>query len=286
MAPASRGERTRERWLALALVVAACGGSGSVDPGAASDAVAGGADAMADRCSIPGCVAPTGDAAAPLDGTAPADGSPDGLPERLPDAASDARADAPTTPLTTTVCALAAGVVSFAYSDPAVPGTWTGTNGTFTDACDGSGNLTKYSCEAQQTCGPGPNPGCTQFDTGVVKSWSIDCAGHCGAAACPSRCPAFGDAMTVQAVDASGNVTLQDAVDGRTFACQLSYDQPSDGFDCIAGVHVGLRGTFSSQGFSGTYCTGSNVGSLGLCYPGATTCNGQNCTYGPCGVVR
>jgi hypothetical protein len=230
---------------------------------------------------------PSGDAAALLDATAPADGSADGQAARLPDGGTDTRGDASAAPLTPVVCAPDAGTTSFTYADPAVPYIWTGTNGAFLDACDSSGNLTKHSCEAKLLCGPGgPNPECNDFDTGLVLTQTVDCAGHCSGGACPSRCPTFGDTMTVQTLDASGNVTLRDAVDGRRFACQLSYDQPNDGFDCIADVHVGLAGTFSSQGFSGDYCTGANIGSLGLCYPSAAACVGQHCTYGPCGVVR
>jgi hypothetical protein len=199
------------------------------------------------------------------------------------DALTPSSSDATSAP-NATVCGPDAGTVSFTYSDPALPETWSGTNGTFVDACDANGNLTKYSCEVMQVCGPGPNPGCNEFDTGAVKSWSIDCAGHCVAGACPSRCPAFGDILTVESVDAAGNVSLRDAADGRAFTCALTYQQPDAGFDCIANVHVGSRGTFSSQGFSGSYCTGANIGSFGLCYPGGS-CYGQDCSYA-CSVAR
>jgi hypothetical protein len=183
------------------------------------------------------------------------------------------------------LCSPDAGTASSTYSDPAVAMSWMGTNGTFADACDEAGNLTKYSCDVTLICSGGVNPECNDVDTGAVKPWAIDCSGHCANGTCPSRCPTFGDTLTVESVDPAGDVTLVDSVDGRSFACVLSQDMASDGFDCASDVHAGLQSTFSSQGLAGPYCTGADIGSIGLCYPGATSCPGQNCTYA-CSVAK
>jgi hypothetical protein len=175
-------------------------------------------------------------------------------------------------------CSPDAGTVAF-ETDPAVRTAWSGNNGDFVDACDDAGNLTKYSCETQLQCSPGPDAECSSSETGAVTSSHIDCAGHCADGACPSRCPTFGDSVEVESIDASGGVVLRDAYDGRRYTCTLAFDQPGDGFDCISGVKVGSEATFSSQGFSGSYCTGNAIGAIGLCYPSASVCTGQNCTY-------
>jgi hypothetical protein len=126
------------------------------------------------------------------------------------------------------LCAPNAGTVSATYSDPAVAMSWTGTNGTFADACDEGGNLTKYSCDVTLICSGGVNAECSDVDTGAVKPWAIDCSGHCADGTCPSRCPTFGETLTVQSVDPAGDVTLVDSADGRSFACTLSQDMASD----------------------------------------------------------
>jgi hypothetical protein len=176
-------------------------------------------------------------------------------------------------------CSAEAGAGNATAGDPANPVSWHGTNGDFTDACDGTGNLVKYACETVLDCTPGPNPGCNARPTGAVKPSTIDCDGRCTSGVCASRCPVQGDGAHVESVDTVGSVVVVDEVDGRRYACTVANDQANDSFSCTTDVHATSHGRILSTGFHGSYCTGGDLGDFGICFDGAASCNGQNCTY-------
>jgi hypothetical protein len=176
-------------------------------------------------------------------------------------------------------CVPDAGAVGLHGDNPSIRDVVTGTNGSFIDTCDGQGNLVDYSCETHTTCGPGPNPGCTPFETGRVVPTSIDCSGHCVNGWCDGRCPADGDQFHFTGPASGGMVTIHDDTDGRTFVCTVVYDNPGDTFDCTTGPASGVTGTVSSLGLHGDYCTGKSFGNIGVAIAGIASPNGEACAY-------
>jgi hypothetical protein len=168
--------------------------------------------------------------------------------------------------------------------DPGVQQTLSGTNGVFVDTCDAQGNLVQYSCETATTCGPGVNPGCSESTTGRVDSQNVNCSGHCAGGRCDSRCPDIGQRFHFVAVGPPGTANLANDSDGRTYACSVSFDQPSDAFDCSNGPAPGMTGAITSLGLHGTYCPGEDFGNVGVSIDGASSPATENCAYA-CGIL-
>lgn len=91
-------------------------------------------------------------------------------------------------------------------SDSEIRRAVSGSNGTYTDHCDGDGNLVEYACEsigrecwdveesARPPAGaPRPPAPCGPRQTGDVTRHTVDCSGHCRNGSCAGRCPNFGD---------------------------------------------------------------------------------------------
>jgi hypothetical protein len=166
---------------------------------------------------------------------------------------------------------------------PEVQHTYIGQNGTFTDRCDGSGNLVDYGCEFKTKCGPGPNPACGNIDTGRVTSTTRDCAGMCVNGRCDGRCPQQGDHITYRDTHPDGSALIRNDSDGRSYDCTLDYDSPADKFDCKA-VAVGQTGTVLGRSVRDMQCTGRDFGGFSVVLPGVPTTNsGENCGY-DCGI--
>jgi len=199
------------------------------------------------------------------------------------DGAADSPAPASTTDCTTIDAGGGPGGGPNAAAGPTDPGvqdTVRGTNGTFVDSCDASGNLVDYLCETKTTCGPGPNPECTTSATGKVVSQNVDCSGHCSGGRCDSRCPAIGQAIDFVSVDpSSGDATIHDDGDGRTFACTLAFQAPNLAFDCKTGPQAGTKASIVSLGLHGEYCTGKDFGGFGVKFDGVGGPGTEACAY-------
>lgn len=174
--------------------------------------------------------------------------------------------------------------------NPTVAVQVTGTNGVFTSSCDPQGNLIAYECEMMQSCGPGPNPECTPFETGKVVPQPIDCSGHCMAGACDGRCPAVGQQVTYVSVNGD-SIVLHNDVDGRTYACTFIVTEPGGNYDCHAGPTAGAKASIGNVTYSGAVsygsmelCVGANFANVGLAYPGVMSQGGYSCVYS-CGIA-
>jgi len=149
---------------------------------------------------------------------------------------------------------------------PAIRRSLRGTNGTFVDSCDDSGNLVDYECETKQVCdGPWPNPTCTSEYTGNVIPQTYDCNGHCHDGACVARCPAPGDVLTYAAVDTfTGSVTFLNRRERLTYPCKLEFDVPDDSYDCKLDPMMGSAVHVVWQWLRTGYCTGGDFGTFGV----------------------
>jgi hypothetical protein len=173
------------------------------------------------------------------------------------------------------------------YATPMVPRSVDGTNGTFTDHCDNTGNLVAYSCEAMTTCVLAPSgqadplPQCKTTETGKVVAQTFDCSGHCMAGGCYARCPAVNDLFSYVSIDgATGDATLEDQTDRRRYICKLVFNGAKDGYDCKSGPMPGALAMMVGQGLKSTFCTGGAIGTIGLDAPDAGTAAGSGrCAY-------
>jgi hypothetical protein len=162
--------------------------------------------------------------------------------------------------------------------------TLTGRNGSFTDGCDGGGNLVNHQCEAKTIRCPGGggrqghhkrmDPDCWER-TGQVVADTVDCDGRCKDGTCDTRCPKSGDMLTIVALDPLGQVTFASAADPRRFTCTLAWDDKKDAFDCKGGFRVGDSFPIKGTGLSTTMCTGGTWGAVGE----------GRCTYSGCRFV-
>lgn len=167
----------------------------------------------------------------------------------------------------------------YQQESPEVRHTYAGSNGTFTDRCDGSGNLVDYGCEFKTQCGPGPNPACGNYDTGRVTSATRDCAGMCVNGRCDARCPQQGDHVTYRETHPDGSAVIHNDSDGRSYDCRLTDDTRGDNFDCKT-VAVGETGTEWGVSAPDQSCTGADFGSLTVVVHGVPTINGgYTCAY-------
>jgi hypothetical protein len=138
-------------------------------------------------------------------------------------------------------------------------GTAVGTNGSFTDACDESGNLVEHSCELAPcisarvavpfggTSGAG---GISACPTGRVVSTTIDCGGHCEDGACFGWCAEQGGQFEVTSVDGT-NLTMTKGDD--EYSCAVVFQR--EGYDCLGQALVGRTLVVTSLGS----CTGAST---------------------------
>ena len=99
--------------------------------------------------------------------------------------------------------------------------------------------------------------------------------------ACYARCPNFGDLMTYITVDsASGDATLQNQTDLRTYVCKLIFDAPGDNYDCKTGPEPGFVVKMVTQGLRSQYCTGGDFGGFGVNDKSASLSQTEKCGYG------
>jgi len=160
---------------------------------------------------------------------------------------------------------------------PGTRTTATGTNGSFSDACDTSGNLIEYICETiwAENCFPNPDPSC-RYQTGMVVPYAINCAGTCTEGTCTGRCPQQGDALTYLAVDpTTATAQLRNDTDGHKYSCNVIWDATTDTYDCTTAPVAGTTTrVYSLGGFSGSLCVTGTTGNIGTAQTGQ-----QQCTY-------
>ncbi len=154
---------------------------------------------------------------------------------------------------------------------PEVNHTYVGSNGTFGDSCDPSGNLLAYQCASETVCMGGPN-GCDGLlaNTGAViaSPTRIDCLGTCQQGRCDGRCPQQGDHVTFVQAQGDGGAVIHNDSDGRMYTCT---QDGSNEANC-ASLRAGQPGTVSALGLQGGYCTGANIGRVDLALPNVGTC--------------
>jgi hypothetical protein len=132
-----------------------------------------------------------------------------------------------------------------------------GSNGTFADTCDSSGNLVKYRCEVTGPCQmQGP---CMQTVTGKVLSQLVDCNKTCSGGACVTRCPASGEALVYSSIGSGGRATLESPSSGRSYACTVAPVPVNPAYDCLATPKVGLMVYVTDGGDAGMYCSVPSV---------------------------
>jgi hypothetical protein len=88
----------------------------------------------------------------------------------------------------------------------------TGTNGTFQDHCDASGNLVEYTCATNFGCDAPEGADCApqEYLTGAVSAGDVDCFGLCTEGRCDLPCVVDGVQLTVLHVDdATGDLILE-----------------------------------------------------------------------------
>jgi hypothetical protein len=118
------------------------------------------------------------------------------------------------------------------------PGTATGANGTFTDTCNGVGQLIEYTCNNNMICS---QAGCS-WDSNAYGD-PVECPYGCADNACPTWCPMADDTFEVLGVT-MGDVTMRHR-DGQEISCLLEMAYEPD-FDCVASSIVGR--TFVATG--------------------------------------
>jgi hypothetical protein len=69
-----------------------------------------------------------------------------------------------------------------------------------------------------------------------------------------------------------GTATIENLDHGRTYACELLFDAPTDAFDCNATPQPGDESVVSSLGLHGSWCTGGEWGNIGVGDP-------EQCAY-------
>lgn len=280
---------------AVAAAASACSGSGDqrgLTAGACADAAT--ASLVPRRDAGPECVAPEGGACpspGPDAGSAPDPAnwgcyvdSDCAVFSYAPFCDDDHRCYGPQRAVT-----CVAGAWDIGAGGPEIAHSYQGSNGSFTNRCDSSGNLVGYRCEAKlPPCSPGQN-GCDGplVLTGrVVPLPSIvDCVGQCRGARCDGRCPQQGDQVTVMGEDASGSVLVHDDSDGRTYACAPDpTDQHGTNFDCVH-APVGKTGLVTGRSVEDGHCTGAAFGGFAVVLDGVPTPAGLNtCGYGTCSI--
>jgi hypothetical protein len=160
---------------------------------------------------------------------------------------------------------------------PSTRTTVSGVNGSFSDACDTSGNLIEYICETafDDTCLPNPDPSC-RYQTGLVVPYAINCAGRCDEGTCLARCPQQGDSLTYLSVDPiNAKASIHNDTDGSSYSCTVIFDISTDTYNCTTAPVAGTTTkVYSLGGFSTTTCVSGTSGNIGTAQTGV-----QQCTY-------
>jgi hypothetical protein len=151
------------------------------------------------------------------------------------------------------------------FLDTRVRSKTSGTNGSFTDECDASGNLVEYACEVGLCTNAkiavpiggfggfaqGGAGGITMCLTGNVSSRTIDCGGHCDEGTCFGWCATQGgEAFNVTGVDGSA---LTMTMGNYEYTCSVAFQR--EGYDCLDQELVGRSMVVTSLG----NCTGAST---------------------------
>jgi hypothetical protein len=151
--------------------------------------------------------------------------------------------------------------------------TFTGSNGTFTDACDAQGNLFKYSCEEKNRC-VGMTCAGPIYTGRVNPPQLVDCLGTCRGGRCLNQCPQAWDLVAFVALDGA-SVIVQDATDGHVYRCSFAAGTPC----ATNGGCVGQAGIITSGALAGLWCTATDFGVIEVTMGGPTPIDLE------CGVV-
>jgi hypothetical protein len=136
---------------------------------------------------------------------------------------------------------------------PGVRSLLSGTNGQFQDRCTTDGNLVDYACDITNASTGPP----WHVYSGMVTTSYYDCGGTCQDGACIASCPTAGQTLSFQSAVTSGYVLVRNEAEGRGYGCAITWDDPSDTFDCATGVHSGTTGSIVTLAGNGSACTAS-----------------------------
>jgi hypothetical protein len=114
-------------------------------------------------------------------------------------------------------------------TDVTVRETYKGTNGEFTDRCQGE-SLVQYSCQVSWIEGPPDDPGTWVSASGAVEPTILDCGGHCLNGACPNVCPAVSEELRYVTIDTAGKASFESLGTGISYTCFLR--GAAAGVDC------------------------------------------------------
>ncbi|MFT3765809.1 MAG: hypothetical protein QM820_09860 [Minicystis sp.] len=105
-------------------------------------------------------------------------------------------------------------------ADPEVAEAFSGSNGTFEDACDENGNLIQYGCGSKEVWT------CSDWEcydepetTDEVVSRTIDCAGTCQNGACPSLCPKDNTSIVFESLDGTAHGIIREVGTENRWDC-------------------------------------------------------------------
>lgn len=93
--------------------------------------------------------------------------------------------------------------------------------------------------------------------SGMVTTSYYDCSGTCRDGACFASCPTAGQTLSFQSAVTGGYVLVRNEAEGRRYGCAITWDEPSDTFDCTTGVHSGTTGSIVTLAGNGSACTAS-----------------------------
>jgi len=158
----------------------------------------------------------------------------------------------------------AGGAVTPAYGFTDVLDTYQGTNGSFTDSCDATGNLVTYECAYTVELVGNP-PDNAYYATGAVQSGTVDCGGRCKDGVCPNTCPQKDDSIRYLSVASNGDASFEDQTNGWSYACTL-YQGGSDA-SCVTrqpGTVVQVTSQSPGCANAASFTTGGTT--LPLCY--------------------
>lgn len=133
-----------------------------------------------------------------------------------------------------------------------------GSNGTFTDHCDSSGNLIAYECGTKSEwqcneweCYSQPYP------TDEVLEVKHDCAGTCQSGRCASKCPKTGDTIQYVGLNPDGSHRIDDKTQGFVYRCETLFDS------CLL-PDPGQLGNIDYYEAPGKTCMGTETAALGF----------------------
>jgi hypothetical protein len=129
---------------------------------------------------------------------------------------------------------------------------------------DGTCSSVLANCDPATVACDMPPPECPGMIPGVVDGcwsgqcvWLDNCDPACTDGRCPWACPQGGDALTTVSGTAD-QLVVESGVDGKQYDCTLSFDEPSDAFDCT---------TLATPGASATVTAGTQLALA--CVPGS-----------------